>query len=69
MDGRNKKEHAKMPPSQRAKQFLPFDAVAGLREALYAKELEHAKEMEQKPGEPEDTEVYYDEDQEELVKR
>lgn len=68
MDGKNKKEHAKMPPSQRAKQFLPFDAVAGLREALKAKELEHEKNMQQKPGEPEDTEVYYDEDQEELLK-
>ncbi len=29
-----------MPPSQRAKQFLPFDAVAGLREALKIKEEE-----------------------------
>lgn len=35
-----KKEHAHMPPSQRAKQFLPFDAVAGLREALKIKEEE-----------------------------
>ena len=29
-----------MPPSQRAKQFLPFDAVAGLRQALRMKEHE-----------------------------
>ena len=29
-----------MPPSQRAKQFLPFDAVAGLRQALKLKEHE-----------------------------
>ncbi len=29
-----------MPPSQRAKQFLPFDAVAGLRQALTEKERE-----------------------------
>ena len=28
----------KMPPSQRAKQFAPFDAVVGLRKALYEKE-------------------------------
>lgn len=27
-----------MPPSQRAKQFAPFDAVVGLRKALYEKE-------------------------------
>ena len=30
----------KMPLSQRAKQFLPFDAVKGLRQALRAKEFE-----------------------------
>ena len=29
-----------MPASQRAKQFLPFDAVAGLRQALTEKERE-----------------------------
>lgn len=29
---------AKMPSSQRAKQFAPFDAVVGLRKALYEKE-------------------------------
>ena len=28
----------KMPPAQRAKQFLPFDALPGLREALQKKE-------------------------------
>ena len=39
MDTRNK-NRAKMPPSQRAKQFMPFDAVAGLREALTEKERE-----------------------------
>jgi hypothetical protein len=32
------KQRAKMPPSQRAKQFAPFDAVVGLRKALYEKE-------------------------------
>lgn len=32
------KPRAKMPPSQRAKQFAPFDAVVGLRRALYEKE-------------------------------
>ncbi|MBR2547421.1 MAG: hypothetical protein IKF07_04440 [Eubacterium sp.] len=36
--GTRNKEHAHMPPSQRAKQFLPFDAVAGLREALKIQE-------------------------------
>lgn len=39
MDTKNK-GRAKMPPSQRAKQFMPFDAVAGLREALTEKERE-----------------------------
>ena len=32
------KVRAKMPPSQRAKQFAPFDAVVGLRQALKEKE-------------------------------
>ena len=32
------KIRAKMPPSQRAKQFAPFDAVVGLRQALREKE-------------------------------
>lgn len=31
-------KRAKMPPSQRAKQFAPFDAVVGLRIALKEKE-------------------------------
>ena len=38
--GNSHKERPHMPPSQRAKQFLPFDAVAGLREALKVKEHE-----------------------------
>lgn len=32
------KIRAKMPPSQRAKQFAPFDALTGLRQALKEKE-------------------------------
>jgi hypothetical protein len=32
------KQRAKMPTSQRAKQFAPFDAVVGLRQALKEKE-------------------------------
>lgn len=32
------KLRAKMPPGQRAKQFAPFDAVVGLRQALKEKE-------------------------------
>lgn len=32
------KNRAKMPPGQRAKQFVPFDAVVGLRQALKEKE-------------------------------
>ena len=31
-------QRAKMPPSQRAKKFAPFDAVVGLRTALKEKE-------------------------------
>lgn len=38
--GSASKTRAKMPPSQRAKQFLPFDAVSGLRQALRMKEHE-----------------------------
>lgn len=34
----NEKQRAKMPRSQRAKQFAPFDAVVGLRQALKEKE-------------------------------
>ncbi len=30
----------KMDRSERAKQFMPFDAVKGLQEALFAKEQE-----------------------------
>ena len=33
-----KKQRAKMSPSQRAKQFAPFDAFTGLRQALKEKE-------------------------------
>lgn len=32
------KKRTKMPPTQRAKQFTPFDAVVGLRQALKEKE-------------------------------
>ncbi len=32
------KVHAPMSPSKRAKQFMPFDALKGLKEALEAKE-------------------------------
>lgn len=39
MDAKNR-PRAKMPTSQRAKQFMPFDAVTGLREALTEKERE-----------------------------
>ena len=30
----------------RARQFLPFDALSGLKEALHEKELEHDAKME-----------------------
>lgn len=32
-----------MPISDRAKQFMPFDALKGLRDALRLKEFEHEK--------------------------
>lgn len=32
-----------MPISERAKQFMPFDALKGLREALRLKEYKHEK--------------------------
>jgi len=35
--------HAKMPASQRAKQFMPFDALTGLRQALKEKEKEKTR--------------------------
>ena len=40
----------KMDRSERAKQFMPFDAVKGLREALAAKEeeIEKSKEVNKK---------------------
>lgn len=33
-------KHPKMPVSQRAKQFMPFDALPGFRDALKRKEFE-----------------------------
>ncbi|MGM9971699.1 MAG: hypothetical protein ACI35W_04760 [Anaeroplasmataceae bacterium] len=33
----------KMPMEKRAKQFLPFDALKGLREAIRLKEIEHER--------------------------
>ncbi|MBQ9180307.1 MAG: hypothetical protein IJ132_05845 [Firmicutes bacterium] len=50
------KPRAKMPISQRAKQFMPFDAVSGLREALREKDREHEMllEMDRVPFEEDD---------------
>lgn len=41
------KVRAPMPPSRRAKQFAPFDALKGLKEAIAAKEchIEPRKEL------------------------
>lgn len=41
------KVRAPMPPSRRAKQFAPFDALKGLKEAIAAKErhIESRKEL------------------------
>ena len=38
----------KMPRSQRAKQFAPFDALTGLSEKLREAEEQHAREQERK---------------------
>ena len=38
----------KMPRTQRAKQFAPFDALTGLSEKLKEAEEEHAREQERK---------------------
>ena len=38
----------KMPRSQRAKQFAPFDALTGLGEKLREAEEQHAREQERK---------------------
>lgn len=38
----------KMPRSQRAKQFAPFDALTGLSERLRQAEEEHEKELRRK---------------------
>ena len=38
----------KMSPADRAKQFMPFDAVKGLREALAKKEAELLMKKEEK---------------------
>ena len=40
-----KKVRVKMPVSQRAKQFMPFAAVAGLDEIMKKKEIEVEKEF------------------------
>ena len=37
-------ERMKMPRSQRAKQFMPFDALKGYKEALRLKEYLHERE-------------------------
>ena len=39
-------KHARMPVSQRAKQFMPFSAVVGLDAALREKEREKEFEVE-----------------------
>ena len=38
----------KMPRSQRAKQFAPFDALTGLSERLRLAEEEHERELQHK---------------------
>ena len=43
-----KKPRAKMPRSQRAKQFAPFQAVGGLDEVLKQAEEDHRRELEER---------------------
>lgn len=50
----------KMDRSERAKQFMPFDAVKGLQEALRAKEQEVEAMQKQQTVDEEDL---YDEDE------
>lgn len=38
--------HPKMSKEERAKQFMPFDALKGFREVLKAKEEEHQDNVE-----------------------
>ncbi len=40
-----------MPRSERAKQFMPFDALKGLKQALRAKEIEYEKKPRQELSE------------------
>jgi len=47
------KTRPKMSPADRAKQFMPFDAVKGLREALAKKEAEFLLKKEETPEEEE----------------
>jgi hypothetical protein len=44
----------KMERSERAKQFMPFDALAGLQEALREKEKEAEEERETDEGQSEE---------------
>lgn len=44
----SERRHAKMPVRQRAKQFMPFNAVVGLDAALREKEREKEFEIENK---------------------
>ena len=47
------KTRPKMSHADRAKQFMPFDAVKGLREALAKKEAEFLLKKEETPAEEE----------------
>ena len=44
---RPKSKRPKMPRSQRAKQFAPFDALTGLSEKLRQAEEEHRRALEE----------------------
>ena len=49
-----RKGKGKMERSERAKQFMPFDALAGLQEALREKEKEAEEERETDEGQSEE---------------
>ena len=54
MENNHGQIHPKMDRANRAKQFMPFDALKGFREALAEKEREIAREAEDRKDEEND---------------
>lgn len=55
----SKKSFVKMPPAQRAKQFAPFDALAGFDEALREKEREIHRREKKDLSDEEQAHIYH----------